>query len=200
MGQINWILFDLGNVLYDIAVEEVFTQLLSGITVNSSNLKELGAFHKEFMAGKYDEKEFLRELKEKVNFPGNIDELRKIWNEIIVSFREEFRPLLTKLKANYRTGLLSNTDKIHYRKVLRQVPDFERFFAKIFLSYRIKEVKPSEKIFARVLEELNVQPHTVIFFDDSQENVKVAESLGIKGFWADNYQSVLTILRDHHIL
>ena len=152
------------------------------------------------MTGKYTKDAFFETIKNKFRLSISIIEIKKIWNEIIVGFREEFRPLLNKLKTDYKVGLLSNTDPFHYEKVLRQVSDFNDFFDRIFLSHEMKSIKPNIKIYKLVLEQLNMPSEKILFFDDSPENVESAKKTGINAFCVNNFDSVLTILKEYHIL
>ena len=208
LKKIRWILFDLGNVLYDINVENTFKKILSFSSFSSfislrkisdAEINEISMLHKMAMAGKYEKDIFFETIKNRFRLSISIAELRKIWNEIIVGFREEFRPLLNKLKTDYKVGLLSNTDPFHYEKVLEQVPDFNNFFERIFLSHEMKSIKPDKEIFQFVLEQLNIPPEQIMFFDDSRENVITAQKAGIKAFCVNNLDSVLTILKEYHI-
>ncbi|MCK5077209.1 MAG: HAD family phosphatase [Calditrichia bacterium] len=203
MKNIRWILFDLGNVLYDIDVENTFQKVLSFSSlekISDDEIKEISKLHKRAMTGKYTKDTFFETIKNKFRLSISIIEIKKIWNEIIVGFREEFRPLLNKLKTDYKVGLLSNTDPFHYEKVLRQVSDFNDFFDRIFLSHEMKSIKPNIKIYKLVLEQLNMPSEQILFFDDSPENVESAKKTGINAFCVNNFDSVLTILKEYHIL
>ena len=72
---------------------------------------------------------------------------------------------------------------------LKQI-DFEWFstqydvskFDKLYLSYEMHLMKPSNEIYERMIEDLNVLPDNIYFFDDSQANIEAAKRLGINAY------------------
>lgn len=55
-------------------------------------------------------------------------------------------------------------------------------FDKVYYSWQTGFMKPSAEAYLNVLNENNLKPEEVIYFDDSEENIKIANSLGIKSF------------------
>ncbi len=49
------------------------------------------------------------------------------------------------------------------------------------ISYQVKLLKPEKEIYNLLIENYNLIPEQTIFIDDSLENVKAAEEVGIKG-------------------
>jgi HAD superfamily hydrolase (TIGR01509 family) len=63
--------------------------------------------------------------------------------------------------------------------------NFEEIFENIdnaFFSWETGYVKPSLEAFQNLLKEINNNPSEIIYIDDSQENVDVAASLGIRSY------------------
>lgn len=86
--------------------------------------------------------------------------------------------LIKLLRANYKTALLTNTGEeeidIIYRDNISDLFDVKT------LSYRLKLVKPSEKIYLKCLEELGTTPSETILVDDSKTNLEGARKVVIK--------------------
>ena len=52
------------------------------------------------------------------------------------------------------------------------------YFDKIYLSYELHELKPSEAIFRKVIADSGVIPAETLFIDDGRKNVDAAQALG----------------------
>jgi putative hydrolase of the HAD superfamily len=53
------------------------------------------------------------------------------------------------------------------------------YFDRLYLSFQCGVMKPEPKIFQMMLEGQNALPEETLFIDDSETNVRVAQSLGI---------------------
>jgi HAD superfamily hydrolase (TIGR01509 family) len=72
---------------------------------------------------------------------------------------------------------LSNTNPVHWLPCSEVL---EGCFEKVFLSYEMHLVKPSQEIFERMLQETGIKSEETLFIDDSKANCLAAESLGIR--------------------
>ena len=52
------------------------------------------------------------------------------------------------------------------------------YFDKGYLSYELRELKPSEAIFRKVSADSGIIPAQTLFIDDGQKNVEAAQALG----------------------
>lgn len=95
--------------------------------------------------------------------------------------------LLMKLRSQYNTMLLSNTNEIHWQWAEKnsftyQGHKAEDFFNKIYLSYELKMLKPNADIFEYVLNDACIDPAETLFIDDAIPNCRTAESLGVRSY------------------
>ena len=67
----------------------------------------------------------------------------------------------------------------YYRK---HFPKIFESFDKTYFSWETGYVKPDVMAWKNVLEENQLDPMNCLYFDDSEENVEVAKSLGIKAY------------------
>lgn len=94
---------------------------------------------------------------------------------------------LLKLRKYYQTMLLSNTNEIHWNYSLKtffshgnhEVIDY---FDKIYLSYLLHMLKPSQEIYEFVLSDAGISPEETLLIDDSPANCRAAEKLGIRTY------------------
>ena len=60
------------------------------------------------------------------------------------------------------------------------------YFDKLYLSYECGVMKPAPEIFHMMLKGQDAKPEETLFIDDSETNVKVAQSLGIHTLYPRN--------------
>jgi putative hydrolase of the HAD superfamily len=76
--------------------------------------------------------------------------------------------------------MLSNTDPIHFAEVSRRCADWLPRFSGLFLSYAERLAKPDHEFFEGALARFELDPASCAFFDDREENVDAARSVGIE--------------------
>ncbi len=178
--RIELLLFDLGGVLMDFTGPKELGRLLRE-PLSETEIRarwpqcphlreyEIGAisraeFTARFMAAwgvRVSEAEFLRAFES--------------WNSGLYPGATE---LLDELRPRFRLAVLSNSNELHWRRNERafRIPEL---FERALSSHQLGAHKPEKRIYARALEELQVQPEVVVFFDDNLPNVEAAASLGM---------------------
>ena len=180
----NIVIFDLGGVLYDIdkrKFERTFKESLE-VNVSYEQLLTDSLFYK-YETGKISTREFLQELKRKYFPSKSYEQIKNIWNSILVGNNKDSENVVKSLKdKGFTLTLLSNTNELHYSELYKTAATFLDKFDKIFLSYEIGLTKPSSEIYRYVLDKLYTSADKVVFIDDSEENVLSARKLGIKAY------------------
>ena len=80
----------------------------------------------------------------------------------------------------YHLYYLSNYSEKIYIETKHDMKFIEEFDGGIF-SYRVKCIKPEEKIYRILLDTYQLNPKETLFFDDRKENVSTAIKMGIQG-------------------
>ena len=80
----------------------------------------------------------------------------------------------------YHLYYLSNYSEKLYIETKHDMKFIEEFDGGIF-SYRVKCIKPEEKIYRILLDTYQLTPKETLFFDDRKENVSTAIKMGIQG-------------------
>jgi glucose-1-phosphatase len=189
MQKTEAIIFDLGGVILNIdynltrnAFEKVgiknFHQMYS--------LADADELFSKLEIGEIPEMDFYSELNKRagVNLP--IKEIEKAWNAMLLTFREKSLLFLDTLKSKYNLFLLSNTNHIHlkeFNKIYnerKREKSFEKFFDHAYYSCEIGLRKPNADIYEFVLRENNLVANKTLFVDDSIQNIKAANALGLQ--------------------
>ncbi len=197
-GEINTVVFDIGNVLVDFSWREKLVKLgfedemierLAKATVDSSDWVELdrGVLTTEEIIDLFVE-----------NDPEIEAEIRRAFADFtdIVTKREETIPWIRSLKAaGYKVLVLSNFSKV----AVEGCADAMKFLEEVdggILSYRDRVVKPDEAIYKLLMERYDLVPEKTVFIDDTPVNIETAKRLGWKGIVFQNRQQVLGELRE----
>lgn len=106
--------------------------------------------------------------------------------------------LVERLKSRYKIGILSNISP-------GRLDDFfttkdKTLFDYLGLSYDMGFVKPDERAYKTVLDNLGVLAEEAVFIDDQPRNVDVANRIGLKGLLFVNQDSLERELREYGIL
>ncbi len=184
--DIEAFLFDLGGVIIDINVKrtiDAFAELgLAGSDLQLTQSHHSGLF-KAFERGEMTNQEFLNSLKEEVDDGTTEEGLINAWNLMLVNLPAERVRILEYLHGCYPTYILSNTNDIHlqkFRYMAEGCEDIEQLFTGVFYSFRLGCSKPEKEAFQKVIDSTGINPHTTLFLDDSEVNLKVASELGFK--------------------
>jgi putative hydrolase of the HAD superfamily len=136
--------------------------------------------------GEINEAEFYKELNRSTGLQLSIEEIKKAWNAMLLSFREGSLQFLEKIRWKYKVYLLSNTNLIHWNAFQqnfhskKRTRSFEEYFDKAFYSFEMGLRKPGEAIFHQVIKELQIDPRKTVFIDDSAQNIEAAKKAGLQ--------------------
>lgn len=111
----------------------------------------------------------------------SVHDFYKIYNNLDNLLYTETIEIIRRLKnKNYKIGLLSNLRLMDYNRYENQLKKLG--FDYMFLSYKMKCIKPSNEIYEKVIKIVGVKPQNIIFFDDNEKNVQSALKNGITAY------------------
>lgn len=201
--MIKAIIFDLGGVLIDLDLERCRKAFAED--VGYRKIDELldawhqKGFYSDLEEGKLSEDEFRRKIIEgsasawhsapcaesaqmsgPAVSPDDVDHAMWALLTGIEPYKIDF---LRELSGKYDLYLLSNNNGISMvrcRQIFEEAGlPMEKVFRKQYLSYEMKMLKPSPKIYRAVIDDIGLSPDEMLFIDDSVSNVAAAASLGI---------------------
>ena len=197
-GEIDTVVFDIGNVLTNFAWE----QFLENKGYDREMVERMGRASVdskdwvEFDKGDLTTEQICQRFAD--NDPGIGDELKSAFSDLtdIVTKREEAIPWIKALKAaGYRVLVLSNFSK-QALEGCRDAMSFLDYVDGGILSYRDHVVKPDEAIYRLLMERYDLVPEKTVFIDDTPANIKTAKGLGWHGINYMNYDQVVKELHD----
>jgi len=211
MQNIKNIIFDYGNVIFDIdfrIAQDSFKKL--GITdiENFFAHKAHNQLFDDFETGAISPAEFRAGIRDAAKKPELTDaEIDEAWNSLLIGTIQENHDLLLKVKEKYRTFLLSNNNEIHYDWIINylkttfKINNYDDYFEKAYFSQQMKLRKPNTNIFEQVLKENNLNPAETLFIDDSPQHIAGAEKVGLNTLlMTEKPANLETVLKANGIL
>ena len=186
--NISAIVFDFGGVILDVDLSKT-VRAFERLGVKNLSAAETqvgsGTFFEANERGDFSRAEFWQKLRERAPelFSRSDAELHAAWDELLGDFIPARIELLRKLKVNYRTFLLSNTNSAHRETILRRFSeqiggDMNALFEQVFYSDLLRLVKPAHEIFEKTEALAGLVPAETLFIDDNAKNVAAARECG----------------------
>lgn len=189
------IMFDLGGVIMTIdqpsAVERFKEIGLKDADTRLDPYTQSGIFG-DLEEGKITDREFIRELSKLVGRELSYDECKYAWRGYTKEVPMRNIKVLDKLKSmGYRLILISNTNPFMMDWAMSS--DFSgdgrplsAFFDSMYMSYKMKVMKPNERMFSEIIRQEGINPEETLFVDDGPKNVSMGKTLGLKTFCPKN--------------
>ena len=174
------LIFDLGKVLVNFDFKRVYRALGSACPYEPSEISRRLAssgLAERLETGLIEPADFVEQV-------SAILELRHDYESFCRDFSDIFsdvlvpESMLQALAARYRLVLLSNTNAIHFPMLWENYPLLRHFEHRV-LSYEVKAMKPSPKIYQAALERAGCDPGECFYTDDIAEYVEGARRMGI---------------------
>ncbi|MFH2094107.1 MAG: HAD family phosphatase [Bacteroidota bacterium] len=187
--QIKNIIFDFGGVIINIDFEKTYRSFMRFGIDNMDQLFSQAKqtdFFDRFEKGLITPSEFRKEVKVLLGIKIGDETFDDAWNSMILNIPKERIDVLIRLKKQYRTFLLSNSNRIHYDYYLKRlnteygIRSFDSLFEKAYFSFQIKMIKPRPLIFEYILAKNNLLPSETLFVDDTQQNITAAKNCGLQ--------------------
>ena len=203
MSRIEWVLFDLGGVLVEVDQPRIFDALsqASGIAPHEVEQRLKAAIH---LWNPFIEREFSPE--ELTRLVNSLLGTALAPHVVVDSFNAELggtiattAELLPELRRKIQVGCLSNTNSIHWDKLLTEY-EFMSHFDRRFASQILGCAKPKSIIYEKVEKLLTVQPSAILFFDDRQDNVDAALAMGWNAHLYTGHAGLLGALQSSGVL
>lgn len=189
---IKTLIFDVGNVLLhwnpQAVIDKTFagTQYKDQFTVDMFRVEDWLAFDQ----GLVTEAEIIQKFAEQWSIPTALAETLVMNAKVSLTPKKDTIEWLPELKSQgYKLLCLTNMSDEFFSH-LEVNHDFWHHFDDIIVSGRVRMIKPDPAIYQYVIERHQLEPQEALFFDDLDENIRGAESVGLQGIvFADAAQA-----------
>jgi HAD superfamily hydrolase (TIGR01509 family) len=134
----------------------------------------------ELCCGRLTEDEYLERILLRESWRISREQLKRV---IRCNFHHQvpgMQPILDRLRRRYQLVLMSDHAR-EWMAYIRTIHSFFDKFAVCFFSFELGQTKTSAAAFTMVLDRLERPAHACLLVDDSERNVAVARSVGIRG-------------------
>ena len=189
MKEIKNIAFDFGGVVVALSLKGAI-KAFEKIGVKDAS-ERLDAFHQkgvfeDLEAGRITMEEFRVEMCRLTGKEVSIQDCFEAWHGYVDYVPQKNLDTLLRLREKgYQVCLLSNTNP--FMMMWAESPEFDGlghpvsyYFDRLYLSYQCGVMKPAPEIFQMMLKGQSALPEETFFIDDSENNVQIARSLGIR--------------------
>lgn len=181
--MIKYIMSDLSEVIMQgyMGVGQELSPILN-IPVEEIELEKTKNFPLfiKLMEGKLSEDGYIKKFLEITKWNISIEDFKNVVRKVLKKKIPGTIDILKELKKHYKLVLLSDNVREWVEYILKVNKDLEIFDYKFF-SYELESIKEDNITFVKVLDKIKAKPEEVFFIDDSLENIKSAESIGITG-------------------
>lgn len=211
MQNIKNIIFDYGNVIFEIDFKKAQTALQQlGIDDIDNFFAHKGhhSLFNDFETAAITPAQFRAGIREAANNSDITDQqIDSAWNSLLIGVPPNIHDVLLQVKQKYRSFLLSNNNEIHYMYIVDYLQkeygmhDLDGLFEKAYFSQQMYLRKPHVEIFEQVLQENNLDPEETLFIDDSPQHLVGARKAGMNTLLMDeNPRNLAAFLKKHGIL
>lgn len=204
--DINNIIFDFGGVIMDININKTIAAFVQ-LNIEGVNAEDIISSHKQFLhdleIGTITPKEFIDALHKEYPSTSAISEklIWDAWNALLQPYDPKRIEMVAKLKKNYSTYLLSNTNFPHRVKFKEMYRDqfnenLEDLFVQSFYSDEMHLRKPNQEIYRQVIDEARINPQTTLFIDDNEANIVSAKEFGLQAYHLTNGEKITDLFKD----
>lgn len=202
MPPIRNIIFDFGNVLFDLDLPAIYREFKryagdQGESVHHK-LRQNHIFEL-YETGGLSTAEFIESVRQAGSNSMSAVQIQAAWNAIFIGMPRERFGMLLRLRQEYSVFLLSNINDMHaawiddYMHREHGINDFQfRYFDAVYYSHLIRLRKPDPEIYEYVLADAELDPAETVFIDDLAPNVEAARALGIHGVLKTPEMDIMT--------
>jgi putative hydrolase of the HAD superfamily len=190
------ILFDLGGVLVELAGMQIL-QSWTGLDEANMWKKWLTSeIVREFEIGHIPPAEFAEGAVAEFKLPISPQEFLDGFQTWPSGTYPGVKTILETCAKSHHLGCLSNTNPIHW-PIMRDDFGLGRYFEVSFISYEIGLLKPDEDIYRYVIDQLQIQPARIMYFDDNPLNIDAAAACGITSYLCQGGEQLTRLIAEN---
>ncbi|MGI9137482.1 MAG: HAD-IA family hydrolase [Sediminibacterium sp.] len=203
-NRIKNIIFDLGNVLYDIdfvKMYKAFDELGISNFENHFTLNKSDQIFFDLEKGLIVAQEFCDGFNALYKTALTNDQIIGAWNALLIGYRKESIDWIKANNTLYTTFLYSNTNQIHCDHFIPQFSreiggNFENLFKTPYYSHKMGMRKPDPASFQFILDQEVLRADETLFIDDNEPNILAAASIGLEVLYLQPEMRIEKILNE----
>jgi glucose-1-phosphatase len=177
------LLFDLGGVVLDIDFDRMFARWAQHAGGDPAAIRARFSFD-EFYArherGEISASEYFASLRSSLGIDLSDAQFVDGWTTIYVGEIPGVPALLRALKDRFPLYAFTNSNPTHMEVCARTYAETLKHFRRVFVSSDLGVRKPEREAFAKIAATIGVPVERILFFDDTEQNVRGAIAAGLQ--------------------
>jgi glucose-1-phosphatase len=181
--KIKVLLFDIGGVVIDYDLNRAFTawEPISRFSrLAMQQAFKFDAVYEQHERGEITAEAYFDHLCTTLQLQQDHARIAEGWNAIFIGEIIETLAMVQAARLRFPCYAFTNTNDIHHVTWSAMFPRVTDSFERVFTSYEVGYRKPDPRVFEYVARTLGVSPESIMFFDDTVENVDAAASSGLR--------------------
>ncbi len=191
--SVEVLLFDIGGVVIDVDFGRCMASWAESAGVDVVEISSRFTFdsaYEEHERGNLAIDGYLDSLRRSLGVDLTDTQLLHGWNDIYLGCNQEVVELLRLAEDRFGLYAFTNSNPTHRAVCEARFGSELDVFTRVFSSFRIGHRKPDREAFEHVVAAIGVSPSSVLFFDDSIENVDGAIGAGLQAVHVATPESV----------
>ena len=197
MHDVRALLFDLGGVVIEIDFDRMLRHWLPHSQLTLAQMRErlqADEPYRRHERGEIDSAPYMVHLSEVFALDADIETVTAGWNAILVDEIPVVLDLIERLRPKLPCYAFSNTSAVHHAEWGMRFPRVNAAFERLFLSFELGLRKPDLAAFEAVAKAIDSDPASILFFDDTEENVLGARRAGLDAVLVTNPDDIAEAL------
>ena len=181
--RVQCLLFDLGGVAIEIDFYRAFRVWADQSKLSFEKIRKsfsIDNAYKQHECGQIVASEYFDHLRRVLGLAGTDDEIALGWNAIYVKQIDETLQYVTRASRRLPCFAFTNSNPTHQEYWTKAYPDVVAVFRKVFVSSDLGLRKPDCAAFKTVALQIGIPIESILFLDDSPENVRGAQTAGMR--------------------
>jgi HAD superfamily hydrolase (TIGR01509 family) len=199
--DVRVLLFDVGGVLVQLSGVDTMLEWMGNV-VTADELWPMwlqSASVRKFETGQIDAHEFADRVISEFGLAVEPQRFLESFTGWPTGLYPGTMEMLERIPRSYRRALLSNSNALHWPKVLNDM-GLGLAFDSHFVSHLTGRIKPDSDAFEHVVDSLGCLPGEVLFLDDNSLNVEAARGMGMHAIRVLGASEALRALTDLGII
>jgi len=201
MKEIKYIVFDFGGVISKKQNEKIIKKMCQILNISIPEFSLLYTRErKDYDSGLIDARTYWTKTIKMIDRQVELKDIDRLVNFDIKSWldiNEETIEYIQSIRGKIQLALLSNMTFDTLEEINNLY--WMDYFKQKILSCEEKVSKPDYRIYDICLKKLNVEPHYVLFIDDSEANISAAQKMEINALKFTNCWSMKNIIGNEYI-
>lgn len=196
-------MFDLGGVAIEVDLDRMLDHWRPHSALSLAELRSrlcIDEPYRQHERGEIDADRYMQHLAEVFEIDADTPTVAAGWNAMLVRPIDTTLSLIAQARQQMPCFAFSNTSAIHRDFWSARFPELDAAFDRLFLSFELGMRKPDCGAFEAVVAAIDKPPASILFFDDTAENIHAARSVGLESILVESPSDVAEALAGRGLL